>query len=129
MPETVSSVQNPDPLQYEDFWQAPEAVSAIWLGLLFGMIGVSTIAAEQTSHAVSANSSQYSQQVETFREKVVQCLIIGEYTRFGSFVVEAMIHYGHIEMAICSDAKRDISALNALLVNQAIRLGYHRDPR
>jgi hypothetical protein len=69
-----------------------------------------------------------SLQVDLYREKTVQCLMQGEYTRSGPYVLETVIHYIYIELNLRGDADRDIWLLFALEVNLALRMGYHRDP-
>lgn len=71
---------------------------------------------------------QQSLQINLYREKIVQSLILGEYTKSGPCVLETMIHYVYIEFAIRADADKDIWFLLALEVNLAMRMGYHRDP-
>ena len=71
---------------------------------------------------------QKSIQINLYREKIVQSLVLGEYTKSGPYVLETMIHYVYIEFAIHADADKDIWLLLALMVNLAMRMGYHRDP-
>lgn len=41
---------------------------------------------------------------------------------------EALVHYLHVEFAICTDANKDTWALLALTIKFAMSVGYHRDP-
>jgi hypothetical protein len=70
-----------------------------------------------------------SAQVYLYREKTVQCLIMGEYTKSGPYALETLVHYIYIELNLRGDADKDIWALFALEVNLVLRMGYHRDPR
>ncbi|KAK4151650.1 fusarisetin A cluster transcription factor [Chaetomidium leptoderma] len=65
---------------------------------------------------------------ERDREKTVQCLVMGDYTKSGPYVLETLIHYLYIELSLRDDADKDIWFLFALEVNLAMRMGYHRDP-
>lgn len=67
-------------------------------------------------------------QIELYRERIVQCLVIGEYSKSGPYVLETMVHYVYVEMLLHSDSSKDIWYLLALEVNLAKRMGYHRDP-
>lgn len=78
--------------------------------------------------ASSCDLEQQSLQIDLYREKIVQCLIAGEYTNAGPYVLETMLHYLHIEFAIRADADKDAWFLLAIAVNLAMRVGYHRDP-
>ncbi|KAK7753327.1 hypothetical protein SLS62_004617 [Diatrype stigma] len=70
-----------------------------------------------------------STQLGMYREKIVQCLILGEYTNSGPYALETLYHYVQIEFSMRADADKDIWFLLALAVNMAMRAGYHRDPR
>jgi hypothetical protein len=98
----------------------------MWLGLLFSMICLAVLA---SSAADSSSSPGFRNLlVDTYREKIVQCLILGEYTKSGRYVFETLYHYLTIEYSIRKDADQDIWILSGIPVNIALRMGYHRDP-
>lgn len=90
----------------------------MWIGLLFSMISL----------ALLASDTPHDTDVSFYCQKVVQCLIMGEYTRAGPFSLETFIHYVHIEFSMHADAGGDLWYLLGLTVNLAMRAGYHRDP-
>ncbi|KAJ5200876.1 transcriptional regulator family: Fungal Specific TF [Penicillium cf. viridicatum] len=111
---------------YERFWENPSQTSVMWLGLLFSMICLAVLA---SSAADSSSSPGFRNPlVDTYREKIVQCLILGEYTKSGRYVFETLYHYLTIEYSIRKDADQDIWILSGISVNIALRMGYHRDP-
>ncbi|OQE37704.1 hypothetical protein PENCOP_c009G07388 [Penicillium coprophilum] len=112
--------------EYERFWENPSQTSIMWLGLLFSMICLAVLA----SGAADSSSSPGLRNplVDTYREKIVQCLILGEYTKTGRYVFETLYHYLTIEYSIRKDADQDIWILSGISVNIALRMGYHRDP-
>ncbi|KAL2167465.1 hypothetical protein VTG60DRAFT_1216 [Thermothelomyces hinnuleus] len=63
-----------------------------------------------------------------YREKTVQCLLMGNYTRGGAYTLETLMHYIYIELNLHGDATKDTWSLIALEVNLTIQMGYHRDP-
>jgi hypothetical protein len=92
----------------------------MWIGLLFGMLCL----------AILATNEQHSEaEVAVYRARIVDCLVAGEYTKSGPFVLETFIHYVYIEFGIHVDADKDVWFLLALMVNLAKRMGYHRDPK
>ncbi|KAK7928915.1 fungal-specific transcription factor [Apiospora marii] len=113
---------------YEAFWANPTGTPVIWLGLLFGMIclAVITSGASEMSHAGDAEHAILP--VNIYREKTAQCLVAGEYTKSGPYVLETMIHYLYIEFLLSPDADHDLWFLLGLEVNTAMRMGYHREP-
>ena len=100
----------------------------MWIGLLFSMICLAVLASNTWDSAHKNEMEQRSIQINFYREKIVQSLVLGEYTKSGPYVLETMIHYVYIEFAIHADADKDIWFLLALMVNLAMRMGYHRDP-
>ncbi|KAI0436328.1 putative fungal-specific transcription factor [Xylaria telfairii] len=122
-----STIHGPSFLrEYEGFWEDPNSVSIIWVGLLYGMICLAMIVSD--SHGHGPETDQQPPQISLYREKLVQCLVLGEYTKPSPYVLEALIHYVYVEFLLCPDAKDDLWFLLALEVNMAMRMGYHRDP-
>ncbi|PKY05134.1 hypothetical protein P168DRAFT_304196 [Aspergillus campestris IBT 28561] len=111
--------------EYEAFWADPSAVPIIWVGLLFSMICLACLASNQPDNP---DTELLSLRIDLYREKTVQCLIMGEYTKSGPYVLETVINYIYAEFGVCTDAKRDMWYLLAMEVNLAMRTGYHRDP-
>ena len=113
--------------QYEAFWADTTSVPILWIGLLFSMICLALLASD-ASDTAHGDPEHRTLQVEVYREKTVQCLLVGEYTRSGLYVLETVIHYVYIELGMRGDADKDVWFLFALEVNLAMRMGYHRDP-
>ncbi|CAG7918507.1 unnamed protein product [Penicillium olsonii] len=121
-----SAVHGPSFLrEYEAFWGNQSGTPIMWIGLLFSMICLACLTSEVPSEP---NPEDISLQVDLYREKIVQCLTLGEYTRSGPYVLETVINYTYAEFCIRTDADKDIWFLLALEVNLAMRMGYHRDP-
>ncbi|OJJ42365.1 hypothetical protein ASPZODRAFT_155294 [Penicilliopsis zonata CBS 506.65] len=108
--------------EYEAFWADPSRPSILWVGLLFSMICLAVMASD------GPEAEQKSLQIDLYREKIVQCLVMGEYTKPGPYVLETVVHYLYIEFGINPDADRNIWFLLGLEVNLAMRMGLHRDP-
>ncbi|TRX87741.1 hypothetical protein FHL15_011366 [Xylaria flabelliformis] len=124
-----STVHGPSFLiEYEGFWEDPDSVSIAWIGLLFGMICLAVMVSDAYDSGHGLEAEQQPLQISLYREKIVQCLIIGEYTKPSPYVLEAVIHYVYVEFLLGPDAKEDLWFLLALEVNMAMRMGYHRDP-
>ncbi|KAL2852670.1 fungal-specific transcription factor domain-containing protein [Aspergillus pseudodeflectus] len=111
--------------EYGAFWANPSSVPVMWIGLLFSMICLACLASDPPG---DLEVEQHSLQVDLYREKVVQCLFMGEYTKSGPYVLETVINYVYIEFGTRTDADKDMWFLLALEVNLAKRMGYHRDP-
>lgn len=92
------------------------------------MISLAVLASDAWDSALDNEIEQQSLRIDLYREKTVQSLVLGEYTKSAPYVLETMIHYVYIEFLISADADKDIWFLLALEVNLAMRMGYHRDP-
>ncbi|CAJ2507125.1 Uu.00g083110.m01.CDS01 [Anthostomella pinea] len=114
--------------QYTRFWEEPSAVSVSWLGLLFSILCLAT--QFHPSGLVIPNNStcptEYS--IQYYREKVVQSLVLAQYSKGGLFVVETLIHYLAIEQYLRRDTEIEVWLVLGVAVQSAIRMGYHRDP-
>ncbi|KAK8059220.1 fungal-specific transcription factor [Apiospora saccharicola] len=113
---------------YEAFWANPTETPVIWLGLLFGMICLAVITSGVSEISYGSDTDNTILPVNIYREKTAQCLVAGEYTKCGPYVLETMIHYVYIEFLLSPDADHDLWFLLALEVNTAMRMGYHREP-
>ncbi|TGJ82083.1 hypothetical protein E0Z10_g6697 [Xylaria hypoxylon] len=110
--------------EYEKFWMAPTEAPIIWIGLLFSMLCLSALA-EETADTWAGE--EYNPLIDTYRERIVQCLTIGEYSNQGPYVLETLFHYLTIEFSVRKDADKNTWLLLGIIVNLAMGMGYHRD--
>ncbi|KAI0468959.1 hypothetical protein F4859DRAFT_524113 [Xylaria cf. heliscus] len=112
--------------EYESFWKEPAAVSLIWIGLLFSVMCLSTLYQQSTEDPADPETLI---RMHLFREQSVNCLVLGQYTRGGDYVLETMINYLTCEMILAKDAEVDLWLIEGMLVQLALSLGYHRDAK
>ncbi|KAK2751223.1 fungal specific transcription factor [Colletotrichum kahawae] len=125
-----ASVHGPTFLRdYEAFWANPSGASIMWVGLLYSMICLALIASDANGSAASVDTAHHDVDIQLYREKVVQCLIMGEYTNGGRHTLETFMNYVYIEFRIREDAEKDVWFLLGIEVSLAKRMGYHRDPK
>ncbi|KAF3807744.1 Fusarisetin A cluster transcription factor fsa6 [Colletotrichum gloeosporioides] len=125
-----ASVHGPTFIQdYEAFWANTSSASIMWIGLLYSMICLALIASDTNGSVLSRELTDHDLDIEAYREKVVQCLIMGEYTNGGTHTLETFMNYVYIEFRIHEDAEKDVWFLLGIEVNLAKRMGYHRDPK
>jgi hypothetical protein len=107
----------------------------MWVGLLFTIM---CLGAEHSQHSLAPMcnttampmlASDPSTLVNLFRERIVQCLILGKYTKGGPYVLETLIQYFMIEHFLRHDAEFEIWIMLGMLVPIALRMGLHRDPK
>ncbi|KAK6955678.1 hypothetical protein Daesc_003321 [Daldinia eschscholtzii] len=67
--------------------------------------------------------------VRLYREKIVQCLTLGKYTRGGENVLQTLILYVAMEHFLQEDSDFGTHLLLSMILNIAMKMGYHRDPK
>ena len=67
--------------------------------------------------------------VGVFRQKIVQCLVLGKYAKGGPYVLETLILYFTSEHFLSKDSEIGIWILLGTVVQLAMHMGYHRDPK
>ncbi|OKL61512.1 hypothetical protein UA08_03101 [Talaromyces atroroseus] len=75
-PSAMARTLQPVFTVYERFWENPSQTSVMWLGLLFSMICLAVLAS--TAAESSSSPGVRNPLVDPYREKIVQCLILGE---------------------------------------------------
>ncbi|RWA12412.1 hypothetical protein EKO27_g2691 [Xylaria grammica] len=125
--------------EYEEFWKAPHAVPIIWVGLLFGMMCLSTQLQQSFLPTMASPAlgqlgmppevAESKATVDRYREMVVQCLILGHYTKGGPYVLETLILYFLVECFHLKDMEIGIWVLVGNIVQIAIHMGFHRDAK
>ncbi|KAI8626300.1 fungal-specific transcription factor domain-containing protein [Xylariaceae sp. FL1651] len=132
-PAVLHSVQFLE--EYERFWQNPSAVPCVWLGLLFTIMCLAARFQKfrldpTTQVALGAPpDSDLERMITDFRQRTVQCLILGRYEKGGPYVLEALILYFTSEVFLCKDAEIGIWIVLGIIVQLAMHMGYHRDPK
>ncbi len=109
------------------------ATPVMWLGLLFTMMCLATqfqilIGEGRGENYPSFQSSSKDQELlQEYREKVVQCLILGRYTKSVPYTIETLLLYFAVEHFQYKDTQVGTWILLGIIVRIAMRLGYHRD--
>lgn len=123
-------------MKYEQFWENPFAMPIMWIGLLFTIIGIahqfqqlSNGHDKESSPFALSDDSEFHQTAQMYREKIVQCLVLGQYTKGGPYTIETLLQYFAIENFMCKDADTGIWLVRGIIVNLAMRMGLHRDPQ
>jgi hypothetical protein len=107
----------------------------MWVGLLYTIMYLGaeihqlSFAPIGNAFATSALDSDASIPADIFRERTVQCLMLGKYTKGGPYVLETLIQYFMIEHLLRHDAEFEIWIMLGMLLPIALRMGLHRDPK
>lgn len=117
--------------QYERFWEAPLESSYMWLTTLFGMmflmayLALFVNAGDNTLDQTTVQ--EYQIIVATAREKMIQCLRLGNYMRGTPHTIEALLAFLQTEFVQGEDAQQGNWQLIGTIIRVALKMGYHRD--
>lgn len=78
--------------------------------------------------AYTSSASDTERLMDSYREKVVQCLVLSKYTKCAPYTLETLILYLHIEYIRSDDSQIEPWILLGIIIRLALRMGYHRDP-
>ncbi|UNI18557.1 hypothetical protein JDV02_004818 [Purpureocillium takamizusanense] len=122
--------------RYNAFWTSPGSESITWLGLLYSIFCLTSqmqcqesVRCKAQNRASPAGSFLPSHRILDYREKVVQCLVRGQFAKGGPDILETLVHYVVIENYLNKDSNIGVWLLMGNIVQIAIRMGYHRDPQ
>ncbi|RDL35368.1 uncharacterized protein BP5553_07299 [Venustampulla echinocandica] len=120
--------------EYENFWDNPPGTPVMWLGLLFAMMCLAVhfqkfaASGSTTVNPALRSTQEHEYQLQTYREKVAQCLVLGKYTKSVPYTVQTLLLYFTIEYIQCKDTQVGPWILMGMILRIAMRMGYHRDP-
>jgi len=82
--------------QYESFWKQPQSTPIMWVAILYGLMCMGTHyeffsvpASEQNPTRILPIESQ--NQAEMFRRKMIQCIVLGGYTKGVPHTIETLL--------------------------------------
>ncbi|KAF2008117.1 hypothetical protein P154DRAFT_479598 [Amniculicola lignicola CBS 123094] len=107
--------------EYEQFWQDPSKTPMLWLGLLFSILGLATTLRQLTGLPVHIPA-------ETFRQRTMQCLVVGRYTTAKTYALEILGLHIQSSFIGQSDSNPNFWFLMGIVIRLAFQMGYHRDP-
>ncbi|EKG15178.1 Transcription factor fungi [Macrophomina phaseolina MS6] len=113
--------------EYETFWLAPSETPIMWIGLLFAVIALGTHFQQRETHFIHPSPQRHSV-LEAYKDKVIECLVLGKYTKVGPYAIETLMLYFSLEHLPAADTRVDNWILVGIIVRLAMRVGYHRDP-
>ncbi|KAF3070700.1 hypothetical protein GL218_00031 [Daldinia childiae] len=114
------------------FWEDPSAASIMWIGLLFAIMCFSSMLLQRYGDhdpGTLLPNAENTLIIRSYREKVIQCLTLGKYTRGGENVLQTLILYVGIEHFLQEDSDFGTHLLLSMIISIAMRMGYHRDPK
>jgi hypothetical protein len=115
-------------LKYEAFWRDPHEAPVLWMAQMFCMLCMSA----QLTEAIGSeppSSPENASPKASFLTAAAQCLVLGHYAKPQRYAVEALCLYAQCKYMETLDPAGEVYALFGIIVRQAFRMGYHRDPK
>ncbi|KAK9425899.1 hypothetical protein SUNI508_12792 [Seiridium unicorne] len=117
--------------QYEDFWADPLAFPIMWVTILFGMMfmaAYSTLFVDGGLDKLDKETLvEYQEIVKNSREKMIQCLRMGNYMKGTPHTIEALLSFLQVEYIQAEDTQERGWQLAGVIIRVALKMGYHRD--
>ncbi|XPS77820.1 hypothetical protein M3J09_009846 [Ascochyta lentis] len=119
--------------EYANFWNRPFETSTMWLGFLFAILALGAqfqagLGGHEGPLQGPATPSLFTARIDFYREKLVQCLVLANYTKCPPYTIEVLILYFGTEYLRSADSQFSMSILVGIVVRIAFRMGYHREP-
>jgi hypothetical protein len=118
--------------QYEGFWKQPQSTPIMWIGILYGLLCVGShyelFAIPVTEQNPTPTLPLETQvRVEIYRRKMIECMVLGGYSKGVPHTIETMQLYLQVEYLAGADSPTEFWLLLGMLMRLAYRMGYHRD--
>jgi hypothetical protein len=117
--------------QYEAFWEDPVSTSVMWLTILFSMmytVASCTLFVNGGLESLDGDTiAEYQLIIATSREKMIQCLRMGDYMKGTPHTIEALLMFLCTEYLQSEIAQQGCWQLTGVIIRVALKMGYHRD--
>jgi hypothetical protein len=113
--------------KYEEFWKDPYQVPIFWIAQLFAILSISALLSDLRGSGPKKHDG-HSSTKNQFLKAAAQCLTLGNFTQPHRYVIEALLLYTQCKYMCSPEPVGELWVLFGLVVRQALRMGYHRDP-
>lgn len=117
--------------QYEHFWEDPLGTPIMWVTILFGMMFMVAYCSLFVDGGLDQLDEEtlieYQAIVTVSREKMIQCLRMGNYMKGSPHTIEALLSFLQVEYTQGEDTQQGCWQLIGVIVRVALKMGYHRD--
>lgn len=119
--------------EYDAFWERPSETPVMWIGLLFSLFALASrfhdvLELDSKDAEDTKDLAMRAAKLDFYREKLVQCLILANYTKCPPYTIETFLQYFVTEYFRSQDTQFSTWMLVGMIVRVAFRMGYHREP-
>ncbi|EPS31528.1 hypothetical protein PDE_06483 [Penicillium oxalicum 114-2] len=115
--------------QYNKHWDDPSQTELVWIAMLFAMMRLSMLSYHREGDEPPEFRGKSLDMATSFRNSVVQCLTLADFTKPHRFLIEALVFHLHGDYSQTRDADISIWVLTGVIARLAMRMGYHRDSK
>jgi hypothetical protein len=115
--------------QYSIHWQDPSKTTIVWIAMLFAMMRLAMLSWARDGDEPPEFQGKCTDLVTLYRTQMAHCLILADYTKPHSHLIETLIFHLHGEYTSNRDAESSVWVLVGMIARLAMRMGYHRDSK
>ncbi|WZH40791.1 Fungal specific transcription factor factor domain protein [Fusarium acuminatum] len=108
-------------------WENPSRTPLMWLGLLYSILCLGMLSYHRVGDEPTAWKDRTLEMAVSYRLRTAQCLLVADYTKPVTPVVETMLLYTFGEYGTRWDVDMELWLLISMVTRIAIQMGYHRD--
>ncbi|MCJ1434706.1 hypothetical protein MMC27_004075 [Xylographa pallens] len=114
---------------YEKHWQDPSKTDPVWLGQLYAICCLAMYSYNRAEDEPYEYKGRTLSLASNYRALTAQCLLLADYTKPVTYILETMVLHLHGEFARSREAEVGVWVLVGMIVRLAMRMGFHRDPK
>ncbi|KAL4773249.1 hypothetical protein BDW60DRAFT_216031 [Aspergillus nidulans var. acristatus] len=111
--------------EYNAHLNNPSQSNVIWIGLLFSILGITTLAMQLGEQGYQREAEE---RFHLYRLRTSQCLLLGDIAKCLPYTVETLRFNATAELNRKDDNSRGLWIMTGVIVRAAVNMGYHRDP-
>ncbi|KAI9876178.1 MAG: hypothetical protein M1830_007079 [Pleopsidium flavum] len=115
--------------QYEQYWREPDRTCVAWVGQLFAILTLAMVSYHRSGDEPPEFRGKVLDLTNTYRKLTAQCLVLADFTKPVTHMIETLILHLHSEFSHTKDTEVGIWVMVGMIVRLAMRMGYHRDPK
>ncbi len=101
----------------------------VWVGQLFAILTLAMLSYHRAGDEPPEFRGKVLDLTNTYRKLTAQCLVLADFTKPVTHMIETLILHLHSEYSRTKDAEVGIWVMVGMIVRLAMRMGYHRDPK
>lgn len=98
----------------------------MWIGLLFAVLRIAMLDYVREGDEPPEFKGKCQDLATSFRNRLTDCLILGDYLQPHEFVMEVLCLHLYGEYVSSRDVKSSVWVLIGMIIRLAMRMGYHQ---